>query len=112
MILFQVEKDDGLPESICLSCESNLEVLNDFKKSCFQNDETVRQRLIKCVRIKVEEVLLDDLDWKDADTNLLGSDRRNQEKLSCKDRINIVEKNSLVTDRLIHYICQIVLHYV
>ncbi|XP_077296168.1 uncharacterized protein LOC143918258 [Arctopsyche grandis] len=58
----QVKKYDNLPDTICSTCESNLDALFVFKNMCIQNDKEIR--LTKCLDIKVEEVLLDDLVWE------------------------------------------------
>lgn len=41
-LIFQVKKYDSLPDTICPSCESNLEALIDFKKIYIQNDRKKR----------------------------------------------------------------------
>ncbi|XP_077283724.1 uncharacterized protein LOC143909556 [Arctopsyche grandis] len=58
----QVRKDDNLPNFICRSCESKLEMLINFKNICIHNNET--RKLTKCLVIKSEEVILDDLMWE------------------------------------------------
>ncbi|XP_077284461.1 uncharacterized protein LOC143910002 [Arctopsyche grandis] len=54
----QVKRQDGLPDTICLSCESNLRLLTNFKKTCLQSE--ARQGSKECSDIKIEEILLDD----------------------------------------------------
>ncbi|XP_077294178.1 uncharacterized protein LOC143916806 [Arctopsyche grandis] len=60
-----VRKGDHLPDTICLSCLNNLELLDTFRNSCFRNDTTSRLELDKCLKVKPEEVLLEDLIWED-----------------------------------------------
>ncbi|XP_077299423.1 uncharacterized protein LOC143920413 [Arctopsyche grandis] len=60
-----VRKRDHLPDMICLSCVNNLELLDSFRNACYQNDTTSRVELDKYLRVKPEEVLLEDLIWKD-----------------------------------------------
>ncbi|XP_077294058.1 uncharacterized protein LOC143916716 isoform X2 [Arctopsyche grandis] len=61
----RVRKGDHLPDTICLSCLNNLELLDTFRNSCFRNDTTSRLELDKCLKVKPEEVLLEDLIWED-----------------------------------------------
>ncbi|XP_077291751.1 uncharacterized protein LOC143915153 [Arctopsyche grandis] len=61
----QVGEDDGLPNTICASCDSNLKLLSSFRNVCIQSNETSKLRLNECLDIKPEEVLLEDLIWKD-----------------------------------------------
>ncbi|XP_077286873.1 uncharacterized protein LOC143911733 isoform X1 [Arctopsyche grandis] len=67
-----VEKGDNLPDTICLLCVKNLELFNTFRNVCIQSNETARLRLDECVQIKTEEVLLEDLTWKD-ETDVISS---------------------------------------
>ncbi|XP_077299726.1 uncharacterized protein LOC143920672 isoform X3 [Arctopsyche grandis] len=60
----KVEQGDGLPDSICLSCESQLESFANFKKACIKNDEILRRRSSKS-RIKMEEITLEDYVWEE-----------------------------------------------
>ncbi|XP_077298986.1 uncharacterized protein LOC143920141 [Arctopsyche grandis] len=61
----KVRKHDGLSHTMCLSCERNLTLFTQFKKICTQSDVKARQKSSKCLNIKLEEVLLDDLVWED-----------------------------------------------
>ncbi|XP_077286545.1 uncharacterized protein LOC143911526 [Arctopsyche grandis] len=68
----QVERGDGLPDTVCLSCKTNLELLINFRKACFRSNETSQLRLNDCLKIKTEEVLLEDVVWsKDRELSLL-----------------------------------------
>ncbi|XP_077297446.1 uncharacterized protein LOC143919129 isoform X2 [Arctopsyche grandis] len=58
-----VEKDDKLPNMICILCKYKLESFNTFRNVCIQSDETLRSTEI--VNIKSEEIHLDDLLVKD-----------------------------------------------
>ncbi|XP_077300943.1 uncharacterized protein LOC143921487 [Arctopsyche grandis] len=60
----QVEKGDRLPDTICRSCNTNLDLLISFRKVCLQSDEISKMKLNKPVTIKHEEVLLEDLIWE------------------------------------------------
>ncbi|XP_077300700.1 uncharacterized protein LOC143921326 [Arctopsyche grandis] len=60
----QVKQNDGLPDTICQSCESNLKVFTSFKNICVHNDKILRLRLSERLNIKTEEVILDDLNWE------------------------------------------------
>ncbi|XP_077297456.1 uncharacterized protein LOC143919138 [Arctopsyche grandis] len=60
-----VKRGDGLPNTVCLSCKTNLESLISFRKACFRNNETSQVRLDDCLNNKTEEVLLEDLIWDD-----------------------------------------------
>ncbi|XP_077300941.1 uncharacterized protein LOC143921486 [Arctopsyche grandis] len=60
----QVEKGDGLPDTICRSCNTNLELLISFRKVCLQSEEISKIKLKESVNIKHEEVLLEDLIWE------------------------------------------------
>lgn len=53
-----MESKDGLPDTICLSCESNLEQFTNFKNTFLLSDRALRLKLINDIRIKVEEVLI------------------------------------------------------
>ncbi|XP_077298460.1 uncharacterized protein LOC143919801 [Arctopsyche grandis] len=61
----QLTKHDTLPDSICSLCNSKVESLMDFKNICRQNDVKARKKMPKCLDIKVEEILLDNLVWED-----------------------------------------------
>ncbi|XP_077287245.1 uncharacterized protein LOC143912011 [Arctopsyche grandis] len=56
-----VKRGDGLPNTVCLSCNTNLESLISFRKACFRSHETSQLRLVDCLNIKTEEVFLEDL---------------------------------------------------
>ncbi|XP_077289967.1 uncharacterized protein LOC143913825 [Arctopsyche grandis] len=61
----QVRKGDHLPDTICLSCVNNLKLLDSFRNSGCQNDTTSRVKLDESLKVKPEEVLLEDLIWED-----------------------------------------------
>ncbi|XP_077283868.1 uncharacterized protein LOC143909656 [Arctopsyche grandis] len=61
----QVNKDDLLPDTICLLCKNNLELLSNFRNICIQSEETQKLRLAESLDIKKEEIVLDDLIWQD-----------------------------------------------
>ncbi|XP_077299361.1 uncharacterized protein LOC143920363 [Arctopsyche grandis] len=61
----RVRKGDHLPDLICHSCVNNLELLDSFRNSCLRSDETSRMVLNESLKIKTEEVLLEDLIWED-----------------------------------------------
>ncbi|XP_077298853.1 uncharacterized protein LOC143920041 [Arctopsyche grandis] len=61
----RVRKGDHLPDMICLSCVNNLELFDSFRNACYQNDTTSRVELDKYLKVKPEEVLLEDLIWED-----------------------------------------------
>ncbi|XP_077297469.1 uncharacterized protein LOC143919148 [Arctopsyche grandis] len=65
----QVKRDDGLPDTVCLSCNTNLESLISFRKACFRSNETSQLRLDNCLKIKTEEVLLKDEDYSQQHQN-------------------------------------------
>ncbi|XP_077289555.1 uncharacterized protein LOC143913559 [Arctopsyche grandis] len=68
----RVRKGDHLPDMICHSCVNNLELLHSFRNACLQSDETSRVKLYGSLNVKREEVMLDDLIWKDeSNANLL-----------------------------------------
>ncbi|XP_077297455.1 uncharacterized protein LOC143919137 [Arctopsyche grandis] len=50
---------------ICLSCVNNLELFDSFRNVCFLSDTTSRVELDKYLKVKPEEVLLEDLIWED-----------------------------------------------
>ncbi|XP_077290210.1 uncharacterized protein LOC143914005 isoform X2 [Arctopsyche grandis] len=60
-----VKRGDGLPDTVCLSCKTNLESLISFRKACFRSNETSQLRLDDCLKIKTEEVLSEDVIWDD-----------------------------------------------
>ncbi|XP_077303022.1 uncharacterized protein LOC143923288 isoform X2 [Arctopsyche grandis] len=33
-----VKRGDGLPDRVCLSCKTSLELLSSFRKACFRNN--------------------------------------------------------------------------
>ncbi|XP_077301009.1 uncharacterized protein LOC143921542 isoform X6 [Arctopsyche grandis] len=61
----QAKRSDGLPDTVCLSCKTNLELLISFRKACFRSNEKSQLRLDDCLKIKTEEVLLEDVIWDD-----------------------------------------------
>ncbi|XP_077299929.1 uncharacterized protein LOC143920822 [Arctopsyche grandis] len=64
----QVKRGDGLPDAVCLSCNTNLELLIGFRNACLRSYETSQLNtplLDDCSKIKTEEVLLEDLIWDD-----------------------------------------------
>ncbi|XP_077297458.1 uncharacterized protein LOC143919140 [Arctopsyche grandis] len=60
-----VKRDDGLPDIVCLSCKTNLESLISFREACFRSNETSQLRLYDRLKIKTEEVLLENVIWDD-----------------------------------------------
>lgn len=52
-----------MPNTICLSCMTNLELLTTFRKTCLQNNETSKLWLNNFSKIKTEEILLEDVTW-------------------------------------------------
>ncbi|XP_077289463.1 uncharacterized protein LOC143913497 [Arctopsyche grandis] len=66
----RVRKGDDLPDTICLSCVNNLELLNSFRNACVQSNETSRVGSAEALDVKAEEVLLKDFMWE----NELGAD--------------------------------------
>ncbi|XP_077290490.1 uncharacterized protein LOC143914231 [Arctopsyche grandis] len=74
-----VKRGDGLPDAVCLSCKTNLELLIGFRNVCFRSYETSQlNRLDDCWKIKTEEVLLEDLIWDD-EPSLPTTHRKNSE---------------------------------
>ncbi|XP_077298997.1 uncharacterized protein LOC143920153 [Arctopsyche grandis] len=61
----RVRKGDHLPDMICHSCVNNQELLDSFRSACLQSDEKSRMVLNKSLKIKTEEVLLEDIIWED-----------------------------------------------
>ncbi|XP_077288666.1 uncharacterized protein LOC143913033 isoform X1 [Arctopsyche grandis] len=61
----QVNRDDLLPDTICLLCKNNLGLLSNFRSICIQSEETQKLRLTEILNIKNEETILDDLIWED-----------------------------------------------
>ncbi|XP_077300441.1 uncharacterized protein LOC143921151 [Arctopsyche grandis] len=61
----KVEIGDGFPDTICFSCETQLESLANFKNTCIKSDQISRLKEVEPFKIKTEEVLLDDLVWED-----------------------------------------------
>ncbi|XP_077297472.1 uncharacterized protein LOC143919150 isoform X1 [Arctopsyche grandis] len=65
-----VEKDDRLPNMICILCKYKLESFTTFRNVCIQSDESLKS--IEMPNIKSEEVIFDDLIVKDeCDNNSL-----------------------------------------
>ncbi|XP_077297370.1 uncharacterized protein LOC143919062 isoform X2 [Arctopsyche grandis] len=65
-----VEKDDRLPNMMCILCKYKLESFTTFRNVCIQSDESLKSTEI--LNIKSEEVILDDLIVKDeCDNNSL-----------------------------------------
>ncbi|XP_077288625.1 uncharacterized protein LOC143913006 isoform X2 [Arctopsyche grandis] len=60
----RVTQEDQLPDMVCLSCINNLELLDGFRNACFRNDTTSRVKLDNYLKIKPEELLVDDLIWE------------------------------------------------
>ncbi|XP_077297465.1 transcription factor Ouib-like [Arctopsyche grandis] len=60
-----VKRGDRLPDTVCLSCKTNLESLISFRKACFRSNETSQLRLDDCLNIKREEVFLENVIWDD-----------------------------------------------
>ncbi|XP_077289044.1 uncharacterized protein LOC143913242 [Arctopsyche grandis] len=94
----QVNKDDLLPDTICLLCNNNLELLSNFRNMCIQNEETQKLRLPGILNIKNEETILDDLIWED---EVVIDSTSNVCQLAVDDEINqssISGKEFLVRD--------------
>ncbi|XP_077297747.1 uncharacterized protein LOC143919346 isoform X2 [Arctopsyche grandis] len=60
----QVDKEDGLPHTICYSCESNLEMLIEFKNTCKRSITHKGSTARRFLDIAIDEDSLDDLDWE------------------------------------------------
>lgn len=54
-----------MPDTICIACENNLELLTSFRNICIQSFKTQKLRIADRLDIKTEEVILDDLIWED-----------------------------------------------
>ncbi|XP_077297103.1 uncharacterized protein LOC143918886 isoform X2 [Arctopsyche grandis] len=39
----QIEKGNGLPDKICLSCVNNLEMISSFRNACLESVKTSKQ---------------------------------------------------------------------
>ncbi|XP_077289584.1 uncharacterized protein LOC143913578 [Arctopsyche grandis] len=61
----QVRKDDQLPDMVCRSCVNSLNLLNTFRNDCLQSVKTPSLKSHDCLKVKPEEVVLDDLIWED-----------------------------------------------
>ncbi|XP_077287974.1 uncharacterized protein LOC143912562 isoform X2 [Arctopsyche grandis] len=60
----RVRQEDRLPDMVCLSCINNLELLDGFRNACFRSATTSRVEIDSYLKIKPEELLLDDLIWE------------------------------------------------
>ncbi|XP_077288668.1 uncharacterized protein LOC143913034 [Arctopsyche grandis] len=60
----RVRQEDQLPDMVCLSCVNNLESLDGFRNACSRSATTSRDELDSSLKIKSEELLLDDLTWE------------------------------------------------
>lgn len=92
---------------MCSSCESNLAMFAKFKTVCTQSDEKARHGSLECIDIKVEEVLLEDLDWQnisnfpnDDENNKIILKNYNREKSPNHDKFSIQEKEELTVMHL------------
>lgn len=50
-----MNQDDGLPDKICTTCDTKLESFTQFRESCAQTDEILRERLNEEAKIKIEK---------------------------------------------------------
>ncbi|XP_077302113.1 uncharacterized protein LOC143922652 [Arctopsyche grandis] len=87
-----VEKGDNLPDTICLVCVKNLELINTFRNVCIQSNETAKLRLVERVQIKTEEVLLEDFKWKDEERD---SDFMPPIDSASEDTVDVSDRASL-----------------
>ncbi|XP_077293831.1 uncharacterized protein LOC143916561 [Arctopsyche grandis] len=85
----QMKKGDGLPNTICASCETNLKFFTDFKTICIQNNDMLRRKLAESLNIKTEEIILDDLRWED-ESNFSTEYRRNEMRAKIEDKNNVI----------------------
>ncbi|XP_077300569.1 uncharacterized protein LOC143921234 [Arctopsyche grandis] len=86
----QVVKNDGLPDKICSSCESKLELHTQFKSICEESDRALRRKHNTDVNIKVEEI----------DMTFNNEDWRNEECSSSSSVLNIYNDNKRSTMKL------------
>ncbi|XP_077300284.1 uncharacterized protein LOC143921053 isoform X3 [Arctopsyche grandis] len=93
----QVKRSDGLPDTVCLSCKTNLELLISFRKACFRSNEKSLLSLDDCLKIKTEEVLLEDVIWDDEPS--LSTIHRKNSEICLKPFPNISE---LVLHKISH----------
>ncbi|XP_077295647.1 uncharacterized protein LOC143917899 [Arctopsyche grandis] len=109
----QVREHDRLSHTMCSSCERNLALFAQFKNTSRRSDEKARQRSMDCFNgIKVEEVILDDLDWKsDSNSQLcnLANDEENEiipknynpEEHPNHDKFSMQERKELTLENFI-----------
>ncbi|XP_077302445.1 uncharacterized protein LOC143922910 [Arctopsyche grandis] len=55
----QVKRGDGLPDTVCLPCKTNLESLTAFRKVCLRSHETSQLKLDDGLKIKPAEFYLE-----------------------------------------------------
>ncbi|XP_077287977.1 uncharacterized protein LOC143912562 isoform X4 [Arctopsyche grandis] len=83
----RVRQEDRLPDMVCLSCINNLELLDGFRNACFRSATTSRVEIDSYLKIKPEELLLDDLIWEnesgaDCPPNISSSAENGEERNS------------------------------
>lgn len=61
--ILQITKEDGLPDTICLTCKNNLELFCRFRKICIQSEKTLKLRLSKGLGIRKEDTSLNKVPW-------------------------------------------------
>lgn len=90
----QIERHDGLPDRICQSCVTDLEVAYNFKMRCEKSDVSLRERLgIKNKTIvKTEFVLIDcDDDLDERATRRSRAKKRSNEDFVEEDDFSVEE---------------------
>lgn len=60
-----MHKKDKFPSTICFSCESNLEMLIEFKNTCIQSANDKGSTVRQCLDIKIDGDSSDDFNWKE-----------------------------------------------
>lgn len=101
-----------MPNTICASCDSKLELLSSFRNVCLRSNETSKLRLNEGLNIKPEEVLLEDLNWEDTtDVNSIkidcnsGIEQESNALQLCdaKQNVNLIENVNALVKRLVLY---------
>lgn len=87
----QIERHDGLPDRICQSCVTDLEVAYNFKMRCEKSDVSLRERLgIKNKTIvKTEFVLIDCDDVEDRATRRSRAKKRSNDDFVEEDDFSV-----------------------
>ncbi|XP_077300527.1 KRAB-A domain-containing protein 2-like isoform X2 [Arctopsyche grandis] len=90
-----IEKDDGLPDNICSSCESKLNMFSQFKSTCEKTEKILRERLTTGVDIKIEEIdtILEDEDWRNDSCNNNSSSRLSYHSNTNGEQSNVNNTN-------------------